>query len=170
MCIRYSLHAVLDYPDEEIAEFRLEQLRAVLCGALDSLAGLRATFDLSLIHIWGRPAEAAPSSAAPEASMAVRCSSAGEPLVRENSRRVHQRSMAAAYRPDSRPKRSLSPSHQGSFSKSLANTARSWLRRSVPMGMDWRRTIRFLALMWTARYPMPAHWMTCSGRLGERCV
>ncbi len=38
-------HAVLDYPDEEIAEFRLEQLRAVLCGALDSLAGLRATFD-----------------------------------------------------------------------------------------------------------------------------
>ena len=38
-------HAVLDYPDEDIEDFRLEACRSTVSGVLDQLAALRATFD-----------------------------------------------------------------------------------------------------------------------------
>ena len=42
-------HAVLDYPDEDIEDFRMEQFAGTLDEALDQLAALRATFDRGAI-------------------------------------------------------------------------------------------------------------------------
>ena len=42
-------HAVLDYPDEDIEDFRMEDFAGTLDGALDRLAALRATFDRGTI-------------------------------------------------------------------------------------------------------------------------
>ena len=42
-------HAVLDYPDEDIEDFRMEQFAGTLDGALDQLAALRSTFDRGAI-------------------------------------------------------------------------------------------------------------------------
>lgn len=49
-------HAVLDYPDEDIEDFRLESYRSELAGALRELRGLLATFDRGRLMNSGIPA------------------------------------------------------------------------------------------------------------------
>jgi tRNA modification GTPase len=54
MCSHY--HAVLDYPDEDIEDFRLENYRAALTGAIRDMTALLATFSHGRIMREGVPA------------------------------------------------------------------------------------------------------------------
>ena len=54
MCSHY--HALLDYPDEDIEDFRLENYRAALTGAIRDMTALLATFSRGRIMLEGVPA------------------------------------------------------------------------------------------------------------------
>lgn len=56
MDISAHYHAVLDYPDEDIEDFRLASYKAQLAGALDNLRSLRASFERGKLITGGIPA------------------------------------------------------------------------------------------------------------------
>lgn len=56
MDISAHYHAVLDYPDEDIEDFRLASYKSELAGALDNLRSLRASFERGKLISGGIPA------------------------------------------------------------------------------------------------------------------